>query len=95
MGGKCKHEPEDTNELQADAKVIKVFRKFHILKFFEQIRGHNTELELEFTEGFIANSITLRGHTIPITPNIIHEITGLPEIGEDLNKREQYFTLLN
>jgi len=52
-------------------------------------------LELEFTEGFIANSITLRGHTIPITPNIIHEITGLPEIGEDLNKREQYFTLLN
>lgn len=95
MGGKCKHEPEDTTELRADAKVTKVFRKFHLLEFFEQIRGHSTQLALEFAKRFLADSIIIRGHTIPITPSIIHEIIGFPEIGEDLNKREQYSTLLN
>jgi len=68
MGGKCKHEPEDTNELQANAKIIKVFCKFHLLEFFKQIRGHNTQFALEFAEGFIVDSVTLRGHTIQIAP---------------------------
>jgi len=95
MGGKCRHELEDTIELRADAKVTKVFHKFHLLEFFEQLRGHSTQLAFEFAEGFLADSVTIRGHTIPITPHIIHEITGLPKIGEYLNKREQYSTLLN
>lgn len=94
MGGKCKHEPKNTNELQADAKVAKVFRKFHLLDFFKQIKGHNTQLTLEFAQGFISDSVALRGHKIPITPNTIHDFIGLPNIREDLNKREQYSTLL-
>lgn len=42
MGGKCKHELENTNEFRVDAKVAKVFCKLHLLEFFEQIKGHNT-----------------------------------------------------
>ena len=88
MGGKCKHEPKNTNELQADAKVTKVFCKFHLLEFFKKIKEYNIQLALEFIEGFIADSVTLRWYNISITPNIIHEIIGLSDIGKDLNKRE-------
>jgi len=52
-------------------------------------------LDLDFAESFQVNSVTLKGHVIPITIESISEYKILPNIGDDLNKRDHYFSLVN
>lgn len=84
MGQKRREEPSSTEELRKDQRVLEIFATAQWLPFFDKFQGHELWLVRQFAAELNENSVTLRGHTIPVSLAVISSISGIPAEGEEL-----------
>ena len=83
MGGLAVHrEPENLNAICQDLEVYRIFENSGWIVYFEQLQGFNENDALEFSRNLDGEQSMVRGMRIPVTEEIIAEVTHLPRTGE-------------
>jgi len=82
-GGFIRKEPLDSNKLHEHPEVVDLFTRANWMSFFDKIQGHDEEIIEEFLMSLRPQSkthatISFRGLTLELTPELISRVTGLP-----------------
>ena len=91
-GGKhVREEPTSLTELQAFPLAISCFQQQSCFQYCEMIARiqHHQELARLFVLHFHNGHVNLAGVIFTLTPETISQATGIPNVGEEWNKRQQ------
>lgn len=91
---KKKTEPKSIVEFYNDASSVEIFRWTWWIPFVEKLKGFDVKLVANFMQTFQGDSVTLRGYTIPISPEVISMVSGFTMRGINLYSHHHYWELL-
>ena len=85
-------EPLNSSKLYEKPEVVDLFTRAHWISFFDKIQGHDEEIMEEFLMSLRPQSkthatVSFRGLTLELTPELISAVTGLP-LGLPWSKEE-------
>ena len=89
-GRHVREEPTSLVELQACPLAISCFQQQSCYQFCEMVARvhHHHELARLFVLHLHNGQVTLAGVTFTLTPETISQATGIPNVGEQWNKRQ-------
>ena len=90
-GKHVREEPTSLNELQACPLAMTCFQQQSCFQYCEMISQiqHHQELDFLFVLHLRDGHVNLAGVNFTLTPETISQVTGIPNIGEEWNKRQQ------
>lgn len=82
-GGFNKREPINTVRIHQHPLVLEIFIRHNWMGFFENLRGYDDEVAIDFSLSLIPltgthATVVVKGLSIELTPEIIGRITTLP-----------------
>ena len=92
-GGFIRKELSDSSKLHKHPEVVDLFTQANWISFFDKIQGHDEEITEEFLMSLRPQSkthatVSFRGLTLELTPELISQVTGLP-LGFPWRKEER------
>ena len=90
-GRHVREEPTSLAQLQACPLAMTCFQQHSCFRYCEMIAQiqHHQELVCLFFLHLCDGHVNLAGVNFTLTPETISEVTGIPNIGEEWNKRQQ------
>jgi hypothetical protein len=79
MGGRSVH--REPTLLQVTEQAREILHRLGWTEYFNWLQGYDTNITLEFFQNLQGEISMVRDIRIPVTPEIIAEVTGLPNSG--------------
>jgi hypothetical protein len=67
--------------LQVTEQAREILHHLGWMEYFNRLQGYDTNITLEFFQNLQGEISMVRDIRIPVTPEIVAEVTGLPNIG--------------